>query len=94
MLTNEFTEKFSPGRRVATPGVLRAVSQRDLLTAFQRHLCGDWGDLSEADKQLNEQALQDGSRLFSAYQSSKDVRFWIITEADRSCTTMLLPSEY
>ena len=91
MFATESTAKFAPGHLVATPEVLRAVSQRDLLAAFQRHLCGDWGDLCEADKQLNEQALQDGSQLFSAYRSSKDVRFWIITEADRSRTTMLLP---
>lgn len=94
MFSNESTPKFPCGQLVATPGILRVVSHRELFAALQRHLHGDWGDLCHADKQSNEQALQNGSRIFSAYHSSKGVKFWIITEADRSCTTLLLPSEY
>lgn len=87
---------FSLGRVVATPGALaalRAVGQTPLVF-LRRHLRGDWGDLEEIDCQANEQALQDGSRLVSAYQVTPQFRLWIITEADRSATTLLLPEEY
>lgn len=85
---------FPPGRLVATPGVLESVPREELLNAYSRHLCCDWGDLCSQDKQMNDWAVKNGARLLSAYQSSGGVRFWIITEADRSCTTLLLPEEY
>ena len=61
---------------------------------LHRHVTGDWGDLDEHDRQENELALQKGLRLFSAYQTSKGVRVWVITEWDRSATTLLLPEDY
>jgi len=61
---------------------------------MSRHHRGDWGDLDEEDKAANDQALIDGGRLFSAYHSATGIKVWIITEADRSATTVLLPSEY
>lgn len=79
---------------MATPGVLDAVPRSELFSALQRHLQGDWGDLSSTDRRNNGQALRKGGQLFSVYHSSTGVKFWIITEADRSCTTFLLPSEY
>lgn len=85
---------FQPGNIVATPAVLAAVPHCVIDVALARHLSGDWGDMSNADRQANEQALKDGSRLFSAYQVREDTRIWIITEADRSATTVLLPEDY
>lgn len=60
---------------------------------FKRHVRGDWGDLDEQDKQANDKALQDGSRILSAYGKG-ETKLWIITEADRSATTILRPDEY
>jgi len=61
---------------------------------IQRHQAGDWGDLDTHDRQENERALQHGGRLFSQYHSNAGVKFWIITEADRSSTCVLLPEDY
>jgi len=87
---------FSPGRTVITPGALEALAEAgqhpgDFLT---RHLGGDWGDLCEEDIAANEQALAAGLRLLSAYRTSRNRKLWIITEADRSATTLLLPEDY
>ena len=86
--------RFHPGSIVATPGVLRRVPSEELLAALTRHLLGDWGELTEQDWRANESALSDGTRLLSAYLAANGERFWIITEADRSVTTSLLPEEY
>jgi hypothetical protein len=59
-----------------------------------RHVSGDWGDLNESDRQENELSVREGFRILSAYRMSDGTRFWIITEADRSVTTVLLPEEY
>ena len=85
---------FPMGRLLATPGVLDAVSGDDLAAALGRHLSGDWGDVGESDKRSNNTALKTDARLFSAYHTAANEKFWIITEADRSATTVLLPSEY
>lgn len=86
--------RFSLGQLFATPGILAEVSATDISSALARHAKADWGDLDQEDIDENNRALQHGSRLFSAYQSSTCVKFWIITEWDRSVTTVLLPSEY
>ena len=88
--------RFSPGRIVATPGALRAFeASGDLpLTYLQRHLSGDWGDLDAHDVHENEESLKHEWRLLSAYNLSDGTKIWIITEADRSATTFLLPEEY
>ena len=83
--------KFQPGNLVATPGALSLGI--NLLPYLQRHLNGVWGDLDEEDKAENDFSLQHGYRLLSAYQTPHG-RLWIITEADRSATTFLLPEEY
>ena len=88
------TMRFPPGTIVATPGVLTRVPPEELLAALGRHLSGDWGELDEHDWRANDSALPDGIRLLSAYVASNGARFWIITEADRSSTTSLLPDEY
>lgn len=86
--------KFDGGRIVSTPGALEAVPQPEVLQALNRHFHGDWGECCAADAGLNDASLRDGSRLLSVYRTTKGERFWIITEADRSATTILLPSEY
>ena len=89
--------RFSPGQVVMTIGVDELVQQGRLNPTpyLCRHLHGDWGDLSDNDRRLNDAALKSGEdRLFSSYQVTPDLRLWIITEWDRSVTTLLLPSEY
>jgi hypothetical protein len=88
------TPLFPMGQLVATPGALEALNHADIQTALRRHLTGDWGDLGAEDKRSNDEALRLGDRLFSAYQGANGTKFWIITEWDRSLTTVLLPSEY
>jgi hypothetical protein len=87
---------FPLGRVVATPGALRAfeLSADSPLLFLVRHQNGDWGDLTDEDKQRNEEALREGSRLLSAYHLWGGTRIWIITEADRSSTCILLPTDY
>ena len=85
---------FELGQLFATPGALEAVSTLEMLTMLRRHVRGDWGDCCPQDWQSNNEALIQETRLFSVYHSSKGVKLWLITEADRSATTFLLPSEY
>jgi len=88
--------RFPLGRVVATPGAVEALAQanvdgRDLLL---KHHQGEWGELSAEDKAENEFSVDKYLRIFSSYRISGDERVWIITEADRSVTSLLLPSEY
>ncbi len=87
---------FWPGVVVATPAVLEAFreAKEDPLSYLHRHLSGDWGDIDEFDKLQNESALENDYRLLSAYVLGNGTRIWIITEADRSSTCVLLPSDY
>lgn len=87
---------FPPGQIVATPGVLALLEQtsRSPMEFLSRHLRGDWGDLCEEDKAENELSLKSGYRLMSSYPITDTEKLWIITEADRSVTTLLLPEEY
>ena len=87
---------FQLGQVVATPGALEALKAAgdDPAAYLNRHAGGDWGELDEADKRENELSVARGLRLLSAYRLSNDTKIWIITEADRSATTLLLPSEY
>ena len=82
------------GQIVATPNALELVSQAEITKALQRHVTGDWGDLDAEDKQVNDDALVEGTRILSAYRTANGTKFWIITEADRSATTVLLPDDY
>ena len=83
---------FPLGQILATPGAL------DLCVNFypylRRHQCADWGDLGDEDKAENDFSVENGLRVLSAYHTPDGVKFWIITEANRSATTVLLPSEY
>lgn len=87
---------FPPGRIVATPGALALLEEANKSPSefLSRHLRGDWGDLCQDDKAENELSLKHGFRLLSSYPVTDTDNLWIITEADRSVTTLLLPSEY
>lgn len=86
---------FALGQVVSTSNALRfaEAEQIDLLALLARHHTGDWGDVCEEDRESNEEALVMQLRILSSYQFAKD-SIWIITEADRSVTTILLPSDY
>jgi hypothetical protein len=85
---------FRLGKIIATPNALGTLSEGDILIALQRHQAGDWGDVGEHDHQANNRAMREGTRLFSVYHSVAGVKFWVITEANRSRTTVLLPQDY
>lgn len=86
--------RFHPGRLMITRNAKDVLPHMEVDAAIKRHLNGDWGDVCQSDGALNEQALRSGDRLFSVYHTQDDVKFWIITESDRSATTVLLPSDY
>jgi hypothetical protein len=90
------TPLFCSGRIVATPGALALLErvQKSPSEFLSRHLRGDWGDLCQEDKAENELSLKHDFRLLSSYPVTETDTLWIITEADRSVTTLLLPSEY
>jgi len=88
--------RFRLGQLVATPGALKAIAEagQEPLEFLARHQAGDWGEVSAEDQAENEYSLAHGLRLLSAYRTAKGVKLWVITEADRSVTTILLPEEY
>ena len=86
--------KFPLGRTLITPGALAKLSDESVRQAIARHQSGDWGEVDSADARANERALVEDARLLSVYRDSGGAKFWIITEADRSVTTVLLPEEY
>ena len=93
--------KFPLGQIVATPGALEALAESGQTPDFflAKHASGDWGEVCDGDKKLNDEALADGGRLLSAYCTLENERLWVITEAaddsgKRLATTILLPSQY
>ena len=91
------TPLFSLGQVVATPGALAALEKagQGPQEFLSRHVHGDWGDLCEEDRKENQLSLERGFRLLSSYRTNAgDTKVWVITEADRSVTTILLPEEY
>ena len=94
--------KFSLGRLLATPGALEALQRNDVsgYTYIRRHAAGEWGLLSDHDAHLNDMAVEDGSRILSAYDLPDETRIWVITDAEvdekhnREVTTILLPEDY
>lgn len=88
---------FDLGRLLITPAALQALTDAHVgaWSFLVRHITGDWGDLDPEDQMANNKALYDGLRVLSAYRiPNSDTRIWIITEADRSATTILLPEDY
>ena len=86
--------KFPLGNLVATPNALAQIPNHDIQKALLRHSCGDWGLVDADDRAANDRALIEGTRLLSVFESETKIRFWIITEWDRSVTTILLPEDY
>ena len=86
--------KFRLCKIVSTPNALSQLTQDDILLAIQRHQAGDWGDVGAHDRAANDQALVEGTRILSVYHAANGTKFWLITEADRSVTTILLPEDY
>jgi hypothetical protein len=84
------------GRTLATPHALAVLEDHGVTPAslLERHGRGDWGELCEEDAQANQDALRDGLRLLSSYRLADGVKVWLITEADRSATTLLMPEDY
>lgn len=96
MIAPRTIRHFPLGQVVATRGALAVLASagQSPLTFLIRHAAGDWGEVDSSDWALNDESLEDGGRLHSAYRTSLGARIWIITEADRSVTTFLLPGEY
>lgn len=84
------------GTVVATPGAIEALKTAGQSPSpfLNRHLSGDWGDLDEEDRHTNDEAVNNGTRVLSAYRLKDGTQIWVITEADRSSTCLLLPEEY
>ncbi len=92
---------FRLGKVVMTANLQHKLSgaipeswDQEIKAIIDRHVSGDWGDLEEFDRQQNDKALKDGSRIFSAYHTSDGTKVWVITEADPNYTTALLPEDY
>ena len=93
------TIAINMGRLLMTRGVNDLVAENEafakfVMSSLTRHRRGDWGNLTDEDKQENELSIKDGYRLLSAYEAEGLPKIWIITEADRSATTILFPDEY
>ena len=93
-MTPSGSVKVPLGRTVATPAALGTVSQPDIVAALCRHAAGDWGDVTPDDRAANDNALKSNERILSVYRSATGTTFWVLTEADRSVTTVLLPDDY
>ncbi len=87
---------FELGDVYATPGALDALDEADINPAhyLSRHVQGDWVQMDPEDQAENKLSVEQGYRILSAYELPTGIKIWIITEADRSATTLLLPSEY
>lgn len=87
---------FPLGKLIATPAALAALveSGQSPIPFLDRHVRGDWGDCDAHDSAANDLALKEGERIFSVYHTAKGVKIWLITEADRSSTCLLLPADY
>ena len=96
MSTMMTSQRFALGRVVATSGALEALRQagQSSYELLRRHASGDWGDVPPEDAGENELSVREGFRIISSYRLATAATIWIITEADRSATTLLLPAEY
>ena len=88
------TARFRMGRLMITAAAMQHLSPGDVIEALSRHHRGDWGDACEKDRMANEFSLRAEGRLISVYHTEVNERFWVITEADRSTTTVMMPGDY
>ncbi len=93
-IVNDQVRAVEMGMLYVTPGVILKIKSVEVFAALDRHASCDWGLICDQDREANEEALIHGFRIMSVYKDSKNTNFWIITEADRSVTTVLLPEEY
>ena len=93
-MSQDSPARFPLGQTVITPNARDTLDAEDVWVCLARHQRGDWGDVCSDDHRANEEALCHGLRLLSVYHDREQVKFWIITEADRSVTTILLPEDY
>ncbi len=94
MTTVKSQPTFSLGKLYVTRRVTECLPVREVIHALYRHSVGDWGHVNEQDWKSNDQAVTGGSRLVSSYSTVAGAKFWIITEGDRSATSVLFPEEY
>ncbi len=94
MMTLKSSKRVPLGQVVITQGALHDLPAEEVQESLLRHAEGDWGDLCEEDRAQNDEALEHEARLMSRYRTKNGIPFWIITEWDRSVTTILLPEEY
>lgn len=87
-------QQLTLGRTVITSAANDQLCRDDVLDALRRHARGDWGDLRPEDRAENELSMREGFRVFSVYHDRNGTKFWVITEADRSATTVLMPDDY
>lgn len=87
-------QRFALGSLYLTEGIQELLTHEQVRAVLYRHGAGDWGDLDLEDREANERALEDGSRVLSRYHAADGRAFWVLTEGDRSATTVLLPEEY
>lgn len=94
MISTTPSPQFRSGQILITAAAQEQLHASAVQSALHRHLSGDWGDCEPEDAAANDEALLHGDRLLSVYHTAEAVKFWIITEADRSATTVLLPDDY
>ena len=94
MTNNSDSKHFPLGQTVISANAQDCLQLEDVYTSIQRHAQGDWGEVCPEDAAENELSLKEGFRLMSVYRDRKGTRFWIITEASREVTTILLPEDY
>ncbi|MFM9959772.1 MAG: hypothetical protein ACKV2Q_00935 [Planctomycetaceae bacterium] len=94
MMTLKSSKRVPLGQVVITQGALNDLPAEEVQESLLRHAEGDWGDLCKEEWEQNDEALENEARLMSSYRTKKGIRFWIITEWDRSVTTIFLPLEY
>jgi hypothetical protein len=94
MDTETETRTFALGRLAITPNALQTLDATDVQIALDRHVSCDWGNVPPDDAEANDYALKNELRILSSYYDRRGTNFWIITEADRSSTTVLLPEDY
>ncbi len=86
--------RFPLGRLLITPNAQQRLNPDDVHSCIDRHAAGDWGECGPADRDENDHSLEQQGRILSVYRDRRGTKFWIITEADRSATTVLLPEDY
>ena len=85
---------FRLGRIVATANAMNRITNADILLGIQRHQAGDWGDVSAEEREASDGALVKGTKVRSVYHAANGTKFWVITQAGHTVTTILLPQDY